>query len=219
LPHGRDAFFPTRIFPWVPDLEENWFKIRKEMDALLTDLDQVPNYQDLAPSLVTDDDKWKAVVLSVAGHRIDEYATLCPETTALIERIPGLQYAMFSVLRPDKHIPAHRSLYSGVLNCHLALRIPQPRESCALRVAGETRHYEEGRMLIFNDLNLHEAWNRSEEVRVVLLMYVVRPLPFPISAVNRCVIWFAQRLRGATVAQIRRVASASARRMSLPQAT
>jgi beta-hydroxylase len=168
---------------------------------------------------VTDDDKWKAVVLSVAGRHIEENAKLCPETAALVDRIPGLQYAMFSVLRPGKHIPAHRSLFSGVLNCHLALRIPQPRELCALRVAGETRHYDEGRMLVFNDLNLHEAWNRSDQVRVVLLMYVVRPLPFPLSVVNGCVIWSAQRLRGATVAQIRRVARESARRMSQLQAS
>jgi beta-hydroxylase len=213
LPHGRAAFFPLEMFPWATNLEKNWFKIRKELDALLINIDEVPNYQDLSPSLLTDDDKWKAIVLSVAGHTIEENAAACPETTKLLTGVPGLQYAMFSVLRPNKHLKPHRSLYSGVLNCHLALRIPKDRESCALRVSGETAHYDEGRMLVFNDLNEHEAWNRSNELRVVLLMYIVRPLPFPLSVLNRFVIYFSKYLRAASVSQIRKVASEAGRKL------
>jgi hypothetical protein len=93
------------------------------------------------------------------------------------------------------------------------LRIPQQRELCALRVAGETRHYDEGRMLVLNDLNLHEAWNESNEVRVVLLMYVIRPLLFPLSAMNRFVIYASKFLRGASVSQIRRVANEAGKKL------
>ena len=211
-------FFPTEMFPWTSTLENNWRKIRTELDALVADLDQVPNYQDLAPSLITDDDKWKAVVLSVAGHRIEENARLCPETAKLLDGIPGLMYAMFSVLKPGKHLRAHRSLYGGVLNCHFPLRIPKDRKACVLRVGGESRHYDEGRMLVFNDRHVHEAWNRSDELRVVLLMYVERPLPYPLSSLNRLTIWLSRYLRANTVDQIRKVANEAGKKLRQPGA-
>jgi beta-hydroxylase len=55
------------------------------------------------------------------------------------------------------------------------------------------RQWEEGRVLVFDDSYEHEAWNDAESVRVVLLCYVVRPLPFPLSAVNRAVIGLIRR--------------------------
>jgi beta-hydroxylase len=46
-------------------------------------------------------------------------------------------------------------------------------------------------VLVFDDFNEHEAWNDSDALRAVLLMYVVRPLPFPLSALNRCLLSIA----------------------------
>lgn len=48
-------------------------------------------------------------------------------------------------------------------------------------------------MLVFDDSNEHEAWNDSENIRVVLLFYVARPLPFPLSLLNRMVIALIRR--------------------------
>src|SRR4029453_6219423 len=85
-------------------------------------------------------------------------------------------------------------------------RVPQQRDQCAIRVDGETRHWEEGRMHVFNDRKVHEAWNRSDEGRVVLLMCVVRPLPIPLSAMNRFAIWVSQYFRGSELTHIRKLA-------------
>jgi beta-hydroxylase len=78
-----------------------------------------------------------------------------------------------------------------VLNCHLAVAVPEKRDACRLRVGSDVATWEEGRMLIFDDRNEHEAWNDSEGLRVVLLVYVVRPLPFPLSALNRTLLRLA----------------------------
>src|SRR5215831_14835427 len=92
------------------------------------------------------------------------------KTWRICQNIPGLITAPFSILDPGKHLPAHRGPYNGVLRLHLGLIVPEPREQLGLRVEGETRRWEEGRALIFDDAYEHEAWNRSDKVRVVLFV-------------------------------------------------
>jgi aspartyl/asparaginyl beta-hydroxylase (cupin superfamily) len=58
------------------------------------------------------------------------------------------------------------------LICHLPLIVPP---GCAIRVGSEVRAWEEGKLLIFDDSIEHEAWNRSEELRVILLFEIWRP--------------------------------------------
>jgi len=80
--------------------------------------------------------------------------------------------ALFSLLRPGAHIPPHHGFLNTRLICHLPLIVPP---ECALRVGNETRAWREGELVIFDDTMEHEAWNRSAEVRVVLLFDIWRP--------------------------------------------
>src|SRR3546814_11176528 len=47
---------------------------------------------------------------------------------------------------------------------------------CALRVGDETRLWEPGKLLMFDDTIRHEAWNYSDRLRVVLLFDVWHPM-------------------------------------------
>ncbi len=58
------------------------------------------------------------------------------------------------------------------LICHLPLIVPP---GGWLRVGGETRFWEEGRLLIFDDSIEHEARNPSDRLRVVLIFDIWRP--------------------------------------------
>jgi aspartyl/asparaginyl beta-hydroxylase (cupin superfamily) len=80
--------------------------------------------------------------------------------------------ALFSLLRPGTHIPPHHGFLNTRLICHLPLIVPP---GCALRVGNETRPWKEGEVVIFDDSMEHEAWNRSSELRVVLLFDIWRP--------------------------------------------
>jgi ornithine lipid ester-linked acyl 2-hydroxylase len=75
-----------------------------------------------------------------------------------------------------------------VLRYHLGLIVPQDAEACRIRVGEDFRHWEEGESLIFDDTFNHEVWNDTDETRVVLFVDVLRPLPFPESAINRAII-------------------------------
>ncbi len=110
---------------------------------------------------------------------------MCPRTAALMREIPGMTTAMFSILSPRKHILDHRGPYKGVLRYHLGLIVPEDAEACRIRVGEDIRHWEEGKSMIFDDTFNHEVWNDTDETRVVLFVDVLRPLPFPESAINR----------------------------------
>jgi beta-hydroxylase len=86
----------------------------------------------------------------------------------LIENIPNLVTAGFSSLRPGTHIAPHTGYPDGVLRCHLGLVVPET--GCGIRVGDETRHWEVGKCLVFDDTLEHEAWNHSDRTRVILLL-------------------------------------------------
>jgi beta-hydroxylase len=127
------------------------------------------------------------------GRKIAENCSRCPETTRLIEAIPGIKTAFFSILAPRKHLPEHRGPYSGVLRYHLGLIVPRQKEACRIRVDSEVAHWEEGRSVVFDDTYMHEVWNDTDEERVVLFVDFARPLSFPVSMLNNAVIWLFGR--------------------------
>ena len=47
--------------------------------------------------------------------------------------------------------------------------------NCGLRVGSETRSWKESELLIFDDSFEHEAWNRSDSNRIVLIFEIWRP--------------------------------------------
>ena len=129
-------------------------------------------------------------------HRVDIEATVkllpkttqncqrCPETVKLLDQIPGLKVAFFSILAPGNHIPPHRGKHKGIIRYHLALKVPQPQENCRIRVADQIVHWQEGKSLIFDDTFEHEVWNDTNDYRVVLFLDIARPLRFPLSVIN-----------------------------------
>jgi len=83
------------------------------------------------------------------------------------------------------YLKPHRGPYNGVLRLHLGLLVPAtPPQTVAIRVDNEVCHWQEGKVLIFDDSYEHEAWNHSNETRVVLFVDFVKPLRFPASFVN-----------------------------------
>jgi len=183
-------FLDPDDFAWVGPLEAHWQEIRAELDQVLRRRDDLPNFQDISTdqATITDDDRWKTYFLFGFGFKSDANCARCPRTTALLEQVPGMTTAMFSILSPGKHIDAHRGPYRGVLRYHLGLRIPSPADAAGISVGGEVRHWAEGRSLVFDDGYEHFAWNDTDGLRVVLFMDVIRPLRRPAADVNAALI-------------------------------
>jgi ornithine lipid ester-linked acyl 2-hydroxylase len=54
-------------------------------------------------------------------------------------------------------------------------------------------HWEEAKVMVFDDSYEHEVWNDTEGVRVILFMDIVRPLRFPINLLNRLILFLIAR--------------------------
>ena len=187
----NQPFFDPDDFAWVAPVEAEWKTIRAELDDVLGYQDALPNFQDISVDQLslTDDDRWKTFFFYGYGFKSEPNCARCPETTRLIEAIPGMETAMFSILAPGKRIPPHDGPYKGVLRYHLGLIVPEaPVEQCGIRVGPESRGRREGESLVFDDTYEHEAWNETDATRVVLFLDVVRPLRQPMRSINAAMI-------------------------------
>ena len=183
-------FLDPALLPWTAELEAHWHEMREELDCVLVRHRDLPNFQDISTdqATITDDDRWKTYFLFGFGSRSDANCARCPRTAALLERVPGMTTAFFSILSAGKHIGAHRGPYRGLLRYHLGLRVPEPAAAAGISVGGEVAHWAEGESLLFDDGYEHFAWNDTDGLRVVLFMDVERPLRAPAALLNRAVL-------------------------------
>jgi beta-hydroxylase len=188
-------FLPLETFAWIPELEANWKTMRAELDEVLSYRDDLPNFQDISldQASITRDDAWKTYFFFGYGFRADANCARCPNTAALLENIPDLTTAFFSILSPHTRIGEHRGPWRGVLRYHLALLVPDPEDQAGISVGDEVAHWHEGRSLLFDDGYNHYAWNDTAGVRVVLFVDVIRPLKPPATQCNRALIWAISR--------------------------
>jgi aspartyl/asparaginyl beta-hydroxylase (cupin superfamily) len=189
-PMGNSSIIDAKHFEWVERLEKGSDVIRQELVALLHGQKQLPNIQELNPRQTNLGQKggWKSYFFCLFGNRIDESYKRCPETGKLLDSIPGLTLAFFSILEPGMHIKAHRGGYKGVVRCHLGLIVPEPQTNVRMRVGNEMVYWQEGKCVIFDDTHKHEVWNDTDGIRVVLLFDVYRPLPRWLTLVNKRVL-------------------------------
>src|ERR1700730_2300001 len=182
----NQCVYDNSLFPWVAEVEREWRKIRSELDRVLPRKADLATVQTISKDAeaITQDQGWKTFVLAGYAVRSERNIRECPETWLIMQNIPGLKTAMFSIFEPGKQLPPHRGPYNGVLRLHLGLLVPEPRDKVAIRFGTRVCHWEEGRVVIFDDAYEHDAWNHTDSVRVVLFVDFVKPLKFPANLVN-----------------------------------
>jgi aspartate beta-hydroxylase len=179
------AYYERAEFGWLDGLEAATGAIREELLGVLEDGQGVTPYVRPQPNRphhdfhgLLGDPRWSAFYLIEDGEPHPVNAARCPRTLdaladAPLCRMPGWTPSVhFSLLRPGARIPPHTGMLNTRLICHLPLIVPP---GCALRVGAETRAWEEGKTLIFDDSIEHEAWNDSDRLRVILLFDIWRP--------------------------------------------
>ena len=185
--HGNPPVYDNATFPWSKEIEAAAPAIRAELDKVLLRQSELPSFQDISTDVktISSDNHWKTFFLLGYGLKSEQNIKTCPDTWAAMQKIPGLTTVMFSIFEPGKHLPAHRGPYNGVLRLHLGMIVPEaaPGE-LAIRVKDQICHWEEGKVLIFDDAYEHEAWNHTDKTRVVLFVDFVKPTRFPAKLVN-----------------------------------
>lgn len=183
---GNPPVYDNATFPWIQEIEAAAPAIRAELDRILLRQSELPTFQDISTDVktISDDSHWKTFFLLGFGVRSEPNIRACPDTWSAMQKIPGLTTVMFSIFEPGKHLPAHRGPYNGVLRLHLGLIVPEPADKLAIRVEDQICHWQEGKVLVFDDAYEHEAWNHTPHTRVVLFVDFVKPLKFPANLIN-----------------------------------
>ena len=183
---GNPCVHDTRNFPFALELERNWTVIRGELARVMMDRDARRGFRegDTSEETIGRERGWKTYPFASYGHRVENNIGECPDTWRLLQSVPGLVSAMFSILEPGQGLPPHRGPYNGILRLHLGLIIPEPQKLLGIRIADEIHQWEEGKALIFDDAFDHEAWNETDSTRVVLFVDFAKPLRFPARLMN-----------------------------------
>ena len=177
------AYFERRLFAWIPAYEQRYEEIKRELLVLLPakqgervfDSEAVEN-ENLRGYRTTP--SWTGYYFYRHGERREDNCAACPVTAAALDAIALIRIrehgpeVLHSVFTPGTHLLPHRGVTTARAVSHLPLIVPA---DCALRVGGEERRWSEGQTLVFDDTYEHEAWNRSHQVRVVLIADVWNP--------------------------------------------
>lgn len=183
--------FGAEEFSYLQALEENWLAIRREADDVIRGIQAVPPLGDVSPDHKRLDytGKWRGYFLWGYGLQVERNCKRCPVTAALVDKIPGLLTAMFSIHEPGAHLPRHRGVTKGMLTYHLGLRVPADKSRCYIKVEDTDYSWEEGKFFVFDDTRHHEVFNNADTPRVILLLHIRRPLRFPGSWIQNAFFW------------------------------
>jgi aspartyl/asparaginyl beta-hydroxylase (cupin superfamily) len=178
-------FYDREAFPWLDNVEAATDAIRSELLEVMKQDSAFTPYVEHNPArprkedaAMTGNPDWSAFYLIKFGEVQAENAARCPRTMRVMADVPlnrvrnRAPSVLFSLLRPGARIPPHSGLDNTRLICHLPLLVPP---GCALRVGNDTRVPVEGKAWVFDDTIEHEAWNRSDRTRVILLFETWRP--------------------------------------------
>jgi aspartyl/asparaginyl beta-hydroxylase (cupin superfamily) len=180
-------YFDDSHFPWMPELEAATDDIAAELARLIEeDAEGFVPYVRFRPgdpvnqwAELNHSPKWSAFFFYENGALNETNARRCPKTAAALARVPMAATpgyspnAFYSTLAPKGHIPPHTGSTNARLICHLPLIVP---DGCSFRVGNETRDWKRGKAWVFDDSIEHEAWNRSDRLRVILIFDVWNPL-------------------------------------------
>ncbi|XP_077057628.1 aspartyl/asparaginyl beta-hydroxylase isoform X13 [Siphateles boraxobius] len=159
----------------VKVLERNWLTIRDEALSVLDGNSGqfLPEDENLREK-----GDWGQFTLWQQGRKTASSCRSVPKTCALLERYPeatGCKRGQikFSVMRPGTHVWPHTGPTNCRLRMHLGLIIPP--SGCRIRCTNQTREWEEGKVLIFDDSFEHEVWQEAERFRLIFIVDVWHP--------------------------------------------
>lgn len=177
-------YLDRALFPWIEAFESRTAAIREELQALLPSdagSERVFTNDELERQNLRGDQgevSWKGYYFYRHGERRDDNCARCPGTAAAIDALPlsivpghGPE-VLFSVFTPGTHLLPHQGVTNTRVVGHLPLIVPR---DCALNVGGELHEWQQGKVVVFDDTYEHEAWNRSDHTRVVLIFDLWNP--------------------------------------------
>ena len=186
---GDKKFHDAYYFPVAKELEDNFVDIQAEIKGLLKRYNEFAPFQSISPdqTYISNDDRWRMFFFKAAGVNFGRNKNYAPKTMAILDKYPDIISAYISVLGPYKMLNPHEGPWSGILRMHLGVVIPGNNE-CTLVNGGEPYHWQEGKTVLFDDTYEHVAINDTDQIRAILFLDIMRPLPQPWNFINWAIL-------------------------------
>lgn len=171
-------FLTIDDFPQFKILEENYEILLQELLSVINEKSQNMFEPWVEKNLYQDSNQsgWDIAPLMIAGNKIEDRIVKFPKLFSLINKLNGIMSVSYSLLKPGTHIVPHKGYddYSQkVLRYHMGMIVP--KGDIGIRVEKETTKWVEGKSFIFDDYMVHEAWNFTNDNRVVLIIDFLKP--------------------------------------------
>lgn len=183
-----EPYFDRALFPWYAALEQSAGAIRSELEQVLSARAGLQPFLDFSGGARKGDflenprdldaAAWDAYFFYRHGEAFADHLAACPATAAALAQVPLTRIqghapeVLFSLLSPGTVIKPHHGVTNSRVVTHLPLIVPP---DCALEVGSMEHAWTEGRCVTFDDTFLHAAWNRSDRLRVVMILDTWHP--------------------------------------------
>jgi len=181
-------------FPELQPLVDQWQTIRDEAAQLQQDgaIRAADKHNDAGFNSFFKTG-WTRFYLKWYDGPLPSAQQFCPKTVALVESIPSINAAMFTVLPPGARLVKHRDPFAGSLRYHLGLMTPNSPD-CFIEVDGESYWWKDGEAVMFDETFIHYAHNQTDTTRVIFFADIERPLTNPVARwLNRFFKGFVMR--------------------------
>nr|HAT8712632.1 lipid A hydroxylase LpxO [Legionella jordanis] len=172
----KTPFIDISTFPELQKLQDNWQIIREEAEALMQKsyISASTKYDDIGFNSFFRRG-WKRFYLKWYNDPMPSALAECPKTLEIIQQIPSINAAMFTLLPKQSFLYKHRDPYAGSLRYHLGLLTPNSKE-CCIYVDGESYFWQDGQAVLFDETYIHSAENKTDQDRLILFCDIQRPL-------------------------------------------
>jgi beta-hydroxylase len=167
---GRPAaVFEPRSVPGLDKIRANYPLIRSEAKALLdSGALHRPPAEDQPGYTTFEHGGWRLYQLKWYTKECSGVGVqTCPGTCAIIDSIPSVRSAMFTVLPPGAQLGRHHDPVASSLRYHLGLLTPNS-DKCALTLDGVEYPWRDSEELLFDPTYLHSAVNETDTIRIIL---------------------------------------------------
>lgn len=165
------CFVDTSKLSWVSIIENNYHTIYDELKEFIEKKKNDDVFLARYPTIT--EGYWGRLDLKF-WNMIHPNAENFAKTMEVMDKVPNYTRITLNLLKPQSRIKPHNGENDAYFRGHLALKIPGSLPNVGMRVGDQFRSWEEGKVILFSDAQNHEAFNLSDDTRIVMVFDVWR---------------------------------------------
>lgn len=172
------SFYDASDFEWGKQIESIGTDLVAETNRLINQ--NLLTFQSYFIEDLSKKNGWQTFSFKTWDIKINSALKISPLFKTFLEKHPEIVSLSINLLNPQSRIAPHHGDSNTFYRVHMGVNIPDKLPSCGFKVNEDQVSWEEGRLTIFNDANKHEAWNLTDEPRIILVFDVIKKEYLPI---------------------------------------